>query len=56
MREAAQAYTITQLGLSCWKRLPAPSNSPAATAEEWEATTFNAWVWPEPMQVRVLNF
>ncbi len=56
MRESAGAFAITQLGISCFARHPDAAPNAAAGAdgpgggggEQWTATTFNAYIFPEP--------
>eukprot|EP00199_Chlamydomonas_sp_CCMP681_P006020 CAMPEP_0119112234 /NCGR_PEP_ID=MMETSP1180-20130426/39335_1 /TAXON_ID=3052 ORGANISM="Chlamydomonas cf sp, Strain CCMP681" /NCGR_SAMPLE_ID=MMETSP1180 /ASSEMBLY_ACC=CAM_ASM_000741 /LENGTH=208 /DNA_ID=CAMNT_0007099627 /DNA_START=50 /DNA_END=673 /DNA_ORIENTATION=+ len=46
VREAAANFVVTQLGISCFRLMPSVS---ADEAPVYEATTFNAYVFPVPI-------
>jgi hypothetical protein len=50
VREAAQHYTITQFGLSCWQTCQAAKQHVADSRDKsshYVVTTFNAWIFPD---------
>ena len=47
LKESSHSYIINQFGLSCFKHSSAPG-SPLGSS--WEASTFNFYIFPEPLK------
>ena len=56
LRESSHSYIINQFGLSVFKQIKgdASANAPVwkgeALSGQWEAATFNFYIFPEPLK------